>query len=151
VTGNGAGIFNGASTINLASCTFSGNDADYGPAIFKGTGATVTLKNTLFSKNTTANKFSATSCHEAMTDLGGNMQWPATKASGSADQPCVAGIKFADPLLGALADNGGFTKTFALGAGSPAIDFAKSCPATDQRGKPRSTPACDTGAFEVQP
>lgn len=150
VTRNGAGIFNGGSTLHLTHCTFSGNDADYGPAIFKGASATVTVKSTLFAKNTTANKYSATSCHEAMTDLGGNLQWPATKASGSADQPCVAGIKFADPLLGPLADNGGLTKTFALGAGSPAIGLTTGCPATDQRGKPRSSP-CDTGAFEVQP
>ncbi len=150
VSGNGAGLFNGAAIAHFINCTFSGNDADYGPAIFKGQSATVTLKNTVFSKNTTANKYSATSCHEAMTDEGGNLQWPKTKASGAADQPCVAGIAFADPLLQPLADNGGRAQTFALGAGSPAIDAASGCPATDQRGKPRSSPKCDSGAFEVQ-
>jgi hypothetical protein len=110
----------------------------------------VTLQNTLFAANITANQYSATSCHEAMTDLGGNLQWPPSKASGKADQPCVAGIVFADPLLGALADNGGFGKTLALGAGSPAIGRGSNCPATDQRGLPRATP-CDTGAYEHQP
>lgn len=150
VTGNGAGVFNGAAIIHLNSCTFSGNDADYGPAIFKGKSANVTLKNTVFANNTTANKFSATSCHEAMTDQGGNLQWPSNKASGNPDQPCVAGIRFADPKLTPLGDNGGPSHTFALGPKSAAIGFGKACPATDQRGEPRATP-CDSGAYEHQP
>jgi hypothetical protein len=147
VSGNGAGLFNGAAIAHFTNCTFSGNDADYGPAIFKGSTATVSLQNTLFAANTTANTYSATSCHEAMTDLGGNLQWPRTKASGKDDQPCASGIRFADPLLDPLADNGGFTRTFALGDGSPAIDHGQGCPATDQRGQPRGSP-CDTGAYE---
>jgi hypothetical protein len=150
VSGNGAGLFNGAATSHFVNCTFSGNDADYGPAIFKGNSAIVTLKNTIFSNNTTANQYSATSCHEAMTDQGGNMQWPQNKPnSGNPDQACVDGITFADPLLEPLGDNGGVSQTFALGAGSPAINFAKDCPATDQRGLPRSSP-CDSGSYEVQ-
>ncbi|HQP37664.1 MAG TPA: right-handed parallel beta-helix repeat-containing protein [Polyangiaceae bacterium] len=149
VTDNGAGIFNGAAEMHLTNCTFSGNDADYGPAIFKGQNAVVTLKNTLFANNTTANQYSATSCHEAMTDQGGNLQWPETKKNGNPDQPCAEGIKFADPLLQPLADNGGVSATFALGADSPAIDLGTGCPKTDQRGMPRSEP-CDTGAYEVQ-
>ncbi|MBI5534552.1 MAG: right-handed parallel beta-helix repeat-containing protein [Deltaproteobacteria bacterium] len=150
VSGNGAGLFNGAAIAHFVSCTLSGNDADYGPAIFKGNNATVTLKNTVFSNNTTANQYSATSCHAALTDQGGNMQWPKLKPnSGNPDQPCVAGITFADPLLQPLGDNGGPSQTFALGAGSPAIDFATDCPAVDQRGLPRSSP-CDSGSFEVQ-
>jgi len=59
-----------------------------------------------------------------------------------------------DPLLGALADNDGPTDTMAPLAGSPAIDAGVGCPppSTDQRGLPRpSGPACDAGAFEVQP
>jgi predicted outer membrane repeat protein len=149
VSGNGAAIFNGAATAHFTNCTFSQNEADYGPAIFKGQSATVTLKNTIFANNTTQNQYSATSCHEAMTDRGGNIQWPATKASGKNDQPCVDGITFADPLLQPLQDNGGISKTLALGPGSPAIDFASQCPDVDQRGVSRSEP-CDSGAFEVQ-
>lgn len=62
-----------------------------------------------------------------------------------------------DPLLGPLADNGGFTQTHALGAGSPAIDVANpsACPATDQRGHLRLidgngefSEICDIGAYE---
>ena len=66
----------------------------------------------------------------------------------------------ADPLLGPLADNGGFTMTFALGSGSPAIDAGSPaiCPTTDQRGWPRpvdgdldGSAVCDMGAYEYSP
>jgi hypothetical protein len=69
---------------------------------------------------------------------------------GSADNPL-------DPKLGALADNGGPTKTHALLAGSPAIDHGDNggAPATDQRGvaRPRDgdgngSLVVDIGAFE---
>jgi predicted outer membrane repeat protein len=55
-----------------------------------------------------------------------------------------------NPLLGPLADNGGPTFTFALQAGSPAIDaFYGRCPSNDQRLAPRpSGVQCDIGAFE---
>jgi hypothetical protein len=56
-----------------------------------------------------------------------------------------------DPRLGALADNGGATRTLALLAGSPAIDAASAtgCPGKDQRDvtRPRGV-ACDMGSFE---
>jgi hypothetical protein len=57
-----------------------------------------------------------------------------------------------DPLLGALADNGGPTLTMALLDGSPAIDAGDStgAPLVDQRGLPRDE-LPDIGAFEVQP
>ncbi|WP_316756034.1 choice-of-anchor Q domain-containing protein [Streptomyces herbicida] len=52
-------------------------------------------------------------------------------------------------LLGPLADNGGPTDTHALLPGSPALDAAALCPATDQRGVPRPQgAACDIGAYE---
>src|SRR5205823_342800 len=58
------------------------------------------------------------------------------------------------PLLAPLADNGGPTKTRALGAGSPAIDHADpACPppGPDQRGVARRQgPRCDIGAFELE-
>ena len=54
-------------------------------------------------------------------------------------------------MLGALANNGGFTQTFALQTGSPAIDAGTNagCPADDQRGvlRPRNV-TCDIGAYE---
>jgi len=60
----------------------------------------------------------------------------------------------ADARLGPLVDNGGSTQTHALLAGSDAINAATSagCTAADQRGTARPKgPACDSGAFELEP
>lgn len=69
-----------------------------------------------------------------------------------------------DPMLGALADNGGPTRTHAALAGSPARDFGTNvlggalytCPALDQRtylrprdGNGDGLARCDAGAFET--
>jgi hypothetical protein len=57
----------------------------------------------------------------------------------------------ADPLLGPLQDNGGFTRTMSLDAGSPAIDAGAdaNCSTTDQRGVARPQGShCDIGAYE---
>jgi parallel beta-helix repeat protein len=147
--GNAGGIFASNSPLTVTNCTFARNKADYAPAIFKGQTGSVTLKNTIFSNNLTDNAYSAVACHESFTDGGGNVQWPATKNNGNADMPCVAGILFADPLLGGFGDNGGPTPTLALGAGSPAIDLASGCPDTDQTGASR-VGACDSGAVEYR-
>ncbi|HXF85766.1 MAG TPA: YDG domain-containing protein [Anaerolineales bacterium] len=60
----------------------------------------------------------------------------------------------ANPNLGTLADNGGFTQTIAIGTGSSALDAGgvnAACAATDQRGVARPEgPACDIGAFELE-
>ncbi|HTI05851.1 MAG TPA: choice-of-anchor Q domain-containing protein [Gemmatimonadales bacterium] len=56
----------------------------------------------------------------------------------------------ADPMLGALADNAGPTKTMAVLRGSPAIDAATDCTVTDDQrhvARPLGA-ACDIGAYE---
>ena len=56
-----------------------------------------------------------------------------------------------DPRLGALADNGGLTKTHSLSAGSPAFNAGSSSLAFDQRGLQRiNGTTADIGAFELQ-
>jgi hypothetical protein len=73
-----------------------------------------------------------------------------------ADSDCSGGnIIEADPLLGPLQDNGGFTRTQLIDLAGSALDSgsAADCPATDQRGvlRPQGN-GCDIGAFElVQP
>jgi len=53
-----------------------------------------------------------------------------------------------DPLLGALADNGGPTRTRGFAFNSPALNAGTSCNVTvDQRYVPRDA-SCDLGAFE---
>jgi hypothetical protein len=87
------------------------------------------------------------------TSLGGNVADDTSCGlTATGDQQGV------NPLLGALANNGGPTMTHLPGAGSPAIDggVATGCPAADQRGVARpqdgnndSTVACDSGAVEI--
>lgn len=63
------------------------------------------------------------------------------------------GVLTANPALGALADNGGFSRTMLPNTGSSAIDAASnaSCPVHDQRGVPRAQGTqCDIGAVEVE-
>jgi hypothetical protein len=60
----------------------------------------------------------------------------------------VQGIAFADPLLGALADNGGPTPTLVPASNSPLRGAAHDCPPTDQRGQPRNPSQCTIGAVE---
>ena len=146
----GAAIFSGTSPMEIQSSTFYGNDADYAPAIFNNNEASIGLKNTLFAANTTPNEYSALACTEPLIDRGGNVQWPQVKPGGGDDVPCVDGVLFADPLVQALADNGGPTQTMALDPASPAVDHGVDCPPpdADQRGVVR-TGACDTGAYEV--
>lgn len=58
-----------------------------------------------------------------------------------------------NPNLSALSNNGGFTQTMAISAGSSALDtggVTTACAATDQRGVTRPQGiACDIGAFEA--
>ncbi len=68
-------------------------------------------------------------------------------------------VSTADPKFDSKSDNGGPTPTYALQAGSPAINVAgPDCPATDARGVTRphdgdanGASLCDIGAFEVGP
>jgi hypothetical protein len=76
------------------------------------------------------------------------------------DDGTFAGLAFtiADPVLKPLADNGGLTRTLALGPGSPARNAGDNAAAggltADQRGPGFARIAdgvVDIGAFEVQP
>ena len=65
----------------------------------------------------------------------------------------IGDLQNTDPMLGALANNGGPTNTLALLAGSPAIDRMPPPCSTgvDQRGTSRpQAGGCDIGAFELE-
>jgi CSLREA domain-containing protein len=72
----------------------------------------------------------------------------------TADSTCALAqptdLQGVSPSLGALADNGGPTKTFLPATGSPAIDSGDpTCTGTDQRGVARPQGGgCDRGAVE---
>ena len=137
----------------LTNCTFAGNTAAggtsfsnyYAAAIF---GSPVTLKNTLLANNTTNNSEGRMTC--GATEMGSlDLQWPVDKVvGGSPDSPCVAGIAFADPVLGALQNNGGPTETQKPAAAGSVVQIGAACPAIDQTGKTRAAP-CTLGALEL--
>ncbi|MEA2682382.1 MAG: hypothetical protein QOK05_710 [Chloroflexota bacterium] len=140
-------------TLAVINSTVAGNSATKGGGVTKNGLGAFTLVNTILASNTGLN------CDGTITDSGHNISFPAT------DTTCVNTFGTGDPKLGSLADNGGLTKTMALGTGSAAIDTADNavCQSTgasgaagiDQRGMTRvettADTTCDIGAFEVQP
>jgi CSLREA domain-containing protein len=117
----GGGIDNLAGTLSLANSTVSGNSAAFGAGggIVNYPAAVATVKNTIV-----ANSTSGGDCSGTITSLGHNL---------SSDNSCGLDSDGAnpdttdgdwintDPVLGALANNGGPTDTHALLTGSPAI------------------------------
>jgi CSLREA domain-containing protein len=101
--------------------------------------ATVTFRNTLVR-----GLGPAPNCYTeiALTDQGGNLDYP--------DSPCP-GIAV-DPQLDPIGDYGGPTRTYRLHPGSPAIEGGNDagCQAHDQRGLLRPQGAhCDIGSVEA--
>ncbi len=113
-----------------------------------GSGAT-TLKNTILSHGTAD---AGPNCNRPITSLGHNLETANDCGlTAAGDRPQT------EPLLHALASNGGLTQTIAPAVGSPAIDrvpaAALACVGKDQRGYPRpdnGEAKCDIGAYESQ-
>ncbi|NVN97714.1 MAG: IPT/TIG domain-containing protein, partial [Geobacteraceae bacterium] len=152
MTGNssstyGGGIFAAGGAINILNATISGNSVT-NPAGQGGgiavSGSAVNMKNSIVSDNIAAG--GGPDIFGAFTSLGYNL---VRDASGATYTATTGDLTGSDPKLGALANNGGLTKTMALLFGSAAID-AGTCtgaPAADQRGMSRGS-ACDMGAYE---
>jgi len=141
----GGGIFNNG-TLTVNNSTFSGNKAsNNGGGIFNNLG-TVTLKNSILANSTTGGDCRLGGSGTATGN--NNLIEDAANACGLSNgvNNNIIGV---DPLLGALANNGGGTQTLALLAGSLAINAGDSttCMPTDQRGYAR-VGVCDMGAFE---
>jgi len=148
-------IFSNGGT--LTNCTVAGNKAGapagddastysnfYAAAIF---GGGLTLNNCIIANDTTDNPLARMACGAVETGTH-DLQWPMDKpVGGGADTACVTGITFADPMLGALTNNGGPTLTMAPSAAAAVIQVGTGCPATDQTGKARANP-CTIGALE---
>ncbi len=137
-------LFGGDGTVT--NCTFAGNQTkgaagmSFGADLFGA--APLMIQNTIFA-NSVSMDSSHPSCQAGATGAQ-DLQWPMSEQG----DPCVPGIQFGDPMLGALANNGGPTKTMLPGAGSAALKMGKNCPSTDQRGNPRAS-QCTLGAVEV--
>lgn len=146
--GIGAGLTIGDNTVGtILNCTIAGNDAQFGSGILRV--SPLTVRNTIIANNA-ENQYTPLNCTGAMYSAppgagDHNLQWPQGLKD---DMDCTPGITRVDPLLGALADNGGPTRTIAPTAQSPALAAGSDCPPTDQRGEPRKDP-CTLGAYEA--
>ncbi len=146
---SGGGIASYGGTLTVTNSTLSGNSAGAGRGGgIESYGGSATLKNTIV-----ANSPSGGNCSVTVTNGGHNLDSDGSCGSGTANNS-ISGTtdKPLDPKLGALADNGGPTKTHALLEGSPAINKGNSFGATtDQRGVSRPQGAAsDIGAFESE-
>jgi len=152
----------------MTSATFAYNTAgaQSGGLYAEGSSAIVNVGGSLFTQNKLINKSGSETLHDLGNTRSGKINSldhnlfvkPGTTLSpwGPAD---IIGV---DPLIGALAYNGGRTRTHALAAGSPAINRGIDTvpfpsllnPPTDQRRFPRVWPVgglSDIGAYEVGP
>jgi hypothetical protein len=165
----GGGIYSNAATVTIVNSTISGNSSEIlGGGIYTEGGA-IFLRNSTVTGNTASDggglvSLSATGTFQLRNSIvahnsagsGANCDAPNHLTySGknlSNDNSCGtdASIIIADAKLGALAANGGPTKTHALLIDSPAIDAGIDCQlADDERNVARPQgAACDIGAFE---
>ncbi len=156
-----------ASTLDFNNVTITDNHASFvGGGIFDpnaGVGSTqFYFRNTILAGNTAT--FGSPECSAFLNSQGHNLVQQiggCTVIIGSA----VGDLFGVDAMLGALANNGGETKTHSLLSGSPAIEAGDpavpgsggtACEATDQRGVARpidgnlnGSALCDIGAFEA--
>ena len=167
----GGGIFIdggfGSTTLNINHSTIAGNTSATHAAGIRtlsdplfGSTPVVNMKNTILALNTLAGAGSGPDCLAVIDSAGNNIlgnDANCTFNAGAGDQVGTSSSPI-DPAIGALADNGGETKTRALQEGSPAIeagtctDIDGATVSTDQRGVSRPQGSdCDIGAFELEP
>lgn len=169
----GAGLFNNHSYPVLTNVTFSGNTASIRGGAVLNEGASPTFRNVTFTGNSAPagtggairNVINASGA-VSNPQIYNSISWGngtdeitsdgtgSTTVTDSIVQGGFSGVNVLNmnPLLAPLANNGGFTQTHALNAGSPAIDAGGAnfaCASTDQRGvtRPQGS-ACDMGAYE---
>ena len=149
--GRGGAIFNNDGSLNLNHVTITENRAGEGGGLVS-VGAAANVQNSLIAGNF-ANVTTSSDVDALLNSGGGNLIGIFDGSTGnSSDLTGTVGSPL-DPLLDALADNGGPTRTHALLVDSPAIDAAvASTVSTDQRGvsRPQGS-AADIGAFEFEP
>lgn len=126
----GAGLlaYAGATVINS---TLSGNTASQGGGIYliEGPGSAVTLVNSIVARNAGGD---CAGTHSTTRPVDGGQNLDSDGSCGL--DPAKGSLPATDPLLGALADNGGPTRTHAPAPGSPVIDASPFGRPLDQRG-----------------
>ncbi|MBK8421367.1 choice-of-anchor Q domain-containing protein [Candidatus Villigracilis saccharophilus] len=145
----GGGYFSGGtSSATLNNVTFSGNSAPNGDGGAIGmNAASLTIKNSIFWGNMSSVGSQIRTFVIPPTSL--NVNDSIVQGGCPANATCT-NVSSADPQLGPIGNYGGFNQTFWLAGTSPAINgTSSSCPSTDQRNQPRSSPTCDLGAYEL--
>jgi hypothetical protein len=158
--GTGGGVyFNGTSMIMTNTTIVNNSSAVGGGGLHRtGTNPTLLMRNTIVANNTGAaanpDAFGLVSSqgNNIIGNISGSTGW------------IMSDLQNVNPLLGALADNGGFGNTHLPQMGSPAIDGGQNCVVdltcslgnppvavnTDQRGVTRpQNGTVDIGAVEV--
>jgi hypothetical protein len=156
--GLGGGIFfdtffapGGDAPTDFINNTIAGNralgDDGQGGGLYISTssGEVPSVLNTIIANNRAA---ADKDCHGHPVSNGNNLE-----RHESCDFSTAEDQQNTDPKLKQLANNGGPTKTMAIGKGSPAKNRGADigCPSDDQRGVPRPQGLhCDVGAFELK-
>lgn len=147
-------------TVTVINSTVSGNDLS---GIVAGPGSAVTVRNSTIVRN---GRFGITVTGDGTTNVSNSIIHENDLGDISVNNATVSNsllpanssysgngnIRVASPLLGALANNGGPTRTHLPQAGSPAINAGSASPtppATDQRGEPRTVGTIDIGSVET--
>jgi len=154
--GSGGGIFNNG-TLTLTASTISGNTATGAGGGIQDVGS-VTAASTIVAGNTSGT--GDNNCNlNASTSVGYNLTNDPTGAA--CGFTTATDVLNKDPMLGALAQNGGPTESMLPSSASPAagvipsgttVNSVSVCPGTDQRGAPRPYPPatkCSIGAVEA--
>lgn len=156
--GAGGGISNYGGDATILNCTIYQNIGhEFGGGICNApwvSSSVVRIKNTIIANNSVGSFFD--DCHGTITSQGYNLI--RTTAGCTIIGNETGNIYGSNPLLGALADNGGLTMTHKLLPTSPAIDAGhpSDFEETDQRGviRPKDGDGVggarsDIGAFEL--
>ena len=148
----GGGIVQRYGTLTINSSTVSGNGASEGGGGGIVNSGSATIGATIVAANTASTGANCFVNGGSFTSDGYNLTDDTTGTA--CGMTASTDVVNASPDLGALANNGGPTKTMLPGAGSPAIGVIPSspttsyCPRTDQRGL-ASVGNCTIGAVEV--
>ena len=131
--GGGGAIMN-KGTLTITNSTISGNSAG-GIGIGGGirSNGTATVKNTIVANNIAG--FLGPDCNGIFNSDGNNLIEDSSFCTGftNGQNGDITGV---DPVLDALADNGGPTLTHALLEGSPAVDAVPVADCTEIEGAP---------------
>jgi hypothetical protein len=162
----GGGVYANSSSITFTNNTISGNttysfsSTSYGGGVYASSSSSINFKGNIIALNSDSGTMpgsdvytNGTTVSNGYNLIGDNTDVTTLFPSGSPNSNMdYVGTSASpvDPLLNALADNGGQTRTMALDPGSPAINAGDPTDnSTDQRGSVVRNGRKDIGAFEL--